>query len=108
MMLSLMRVPKPISLNHYHPHNNSTHLIKPHHALLHQNEARKAQCEADHIWLQQEEEADLREQERLEKKGEERLVREAEIGRLEEVRRKEEAAEIVQRQKGQKRPSKAY
>ena len=58
-------------------------------------EARKAQCEAEHIWLQQEEEVDLREQERLEKEEEERLAKEAEEARLEEVRRQEEAAEIV-------------
>src|ERR1700720_3929160 len=65
-------------------------------------EARKAQREAEHIRLQQEEEADLREQERLEKGGEERLAKEAEEARLEEVRRQEEAREVVQRRKAQK------
>src|ERR1700722_5517667 len=65
-------------------------------------EARKAQHEADRIRLQQEEEADLREQERLEKEEEERLAKEAEEARLEEVRRQEEAAEIVRRRKVQK------
>ena len=65
-------------------------------------EARKAQREADHIRLQQEEEADLREQERLEKEEEERLAREAEEARLEEVRRQEEAWEIVRHRKAQK------
>ena len=59
-------------------------------------EARKAQQEAKRIQLQQEEEADLREQERLEKEEEERLAREAEEARLEEVRRQEEAREVVQ------------
>ena len=58
-------------------------------------EARKAQREADHIRLQQEEEADLREQERLEKEEEERLAKEVEEARLEEVRRQEEAREVV-------------
>src|ERR1700720_1616280 len=65
-------------------------------------EARKAQREAEHIRLQQEEEADLREQERLEKGGEERLAKEAEEARLEEVRRQEEAREVVQRRRAQK------
>src|ERR1700720_635085 len=65
-------------------------------------EARKAQREAEHIRLQQEEEADLREQERLEKEEEERLAKEAEEARLEEVRRQEEAREIVRRRKAQK------
>ena len=60
-------------------------------------EACKAQWEAEHIWLLQEEEADLREQERLEKEEEERLAREAEEARLEEVRRQEEAREVVWR-----------
>ena len=55
------------------------------------------------IWLQQEEEANLREQEWLEKEEEERLVREAKIARLEEVRRQEEVAKIIQRQKAQKK-----
>src|ERR1700722_4713857 len=57
--------------------------------------ARKAQHEADRIRLQQEEEADLREQEILEKEEEERLAREVEEARLEEVRRQEEAREVV-------------
>src|ERR1700723_1114559 len=65
-------------------------------------EARKAQREADRIQLQQEEEADLRKQERLEKEEEERLAKEAEEARLEEVRRQEEAREIVRRRKAQK------
>src|ERR1700720_751178 len=65
-------------------------------------EARKAQHEAYHIRLQQEEEADLREQERLEKEEEERLAKEAEEARLEEVRRQEEAREIVRCRKAQK------
>src|SRR6202041_2332114 len=65
-------------------------------------EARKAQREADRIQLQQEEEADLREQERLEKEDEERLAKEAEEARLEEVRRQEEAREIVRRRREQK------
>ena len=65
-------------------------------------EARKAQREADHIRLQQEEEADMREQERLEKEEEERLAKEAEEARLEEVRRQEEAREIVRRRRAQK------
>src|ERR1700722_20392897 len=64
--------------------------------------ARKAQREAEHIQLQQEEEADLREQERLEKKEEERLEKEAEEARLEEVRRQEEAREVVRCRKAQK------
>src|ERR1700720_15114 len=51
-------------------------------------EARKAQCEVDHIRLQQGEEANLREQERLEKEEEECLVKEAELERLEEIRRR--------------------
>src|ERR1700722_12290896 len=53
-------------------------------------EARKAQREADCIWLQQEEEANLREQERLEKEEEECLVKEAELERLEEIKRRRE------------------
>ena len=57
-------------------------------------EARKAQRESEHIWLQQEE-ADLREQERLEKEEEEWLAREAEEARLEEVRKQEEAREVI-------------
>src|ERR1700722_20312103 len=65
--------------------------------------ARQAQHEAEHIQLQQEEEADLREQERLEKKEEERLAKEAEEVRLEEIRRQEEAAEIIQRRRRPKR-----
>ena len=65
-------------------------------------EARKAQREAEHIRLQQEEEADLREQERLEKEEEERLAKEAEEARREEVRRQEEAREIVWRRRAQK------
>src|ERR1700722_5605240 len=65
-------------------------------------EARKAQREAEHIRLQQEEEANLREQERLEKEEEERLAKEAEEARLEEVRRQEEAGEVVRRQRAQK------
>src|ERR1700722_19753833 len=65
-------------------------------------EARMAQCEADRIRLQQEEEADLREQERLEKEEEERLAKEAEEARREEVRRQEEAREIVRRRRVQK------
>ena len=63
-------------------------------------EARKAQREAERIRLQQEEEADLREQERLEKEEEERLAKEAEEARLEEVRRQEEAREVVRRRRG--------
>ena len=62
-------------------------------------EARKAQRGAEHIWLQQEEEANLREQERLEKEEEERLAKEVEEARLEEVRRQEEAREIVRRRR---------
>ena len=58
-------------------------------------EARKAQREAKHIRLQQEEEANLREQERLEKEEEEWLAREAEEARLEEVRKQEEAREVI-------------
>src|ERR1700720_3496630 len=65
-------------------------------------EACKAQREADRIRLQQEEEADLREQERLEKEEEERLAKEAEEARREEVRRQEEAREIVWRRRAQK------
>ena len=65
-------------------------------------EARKAQREADRIRLQQEEEANLREQERLEKEEEERLAREVEEARLGEVRRQEEAREIIQCRKAQK------
>ena len=57
----------------------------------------KAKWEAECIWLQQKEEANLREQERLEKEEEERLAMEAEEVRLEEVRKQEEAAEIVRR-----------
>ena len=41
----------------------------------------------------------MREQERLEKEEEERLAKEAEEARLEEVRKQEEAAEIVRRRK---------
>src|ERR1700722_20823329 len=65
-------------------------------------EARKAQREADRIQLQQEEEADLREQESLDKEEEERLAKEAEEARMGEVRRQEEAREIVRRRKAQK------
>src|ERR1700723_1761701 len=65
-------------------------------------EARKAQREADRIQLQQEEEADLREQEKLEKEEEDRLAKEAEEARLEEVRRQEEAREVVRRRRVQK------
>src|SRR6202041_3594405 len=65
-------------------------------------EACKAQREADRIRLQQEEEANLREQERLEKEEEERLAREVEEARLGEVRRQEEAREIIQCRKAQK------
>ena len=43
------------------------------------------------------EEADLREQEKFKKEEEECLVKEAELARLEEIRRQEEAAEIVRR-----------
>ena len=41
-------------------------------------EAHKAQCKAKHIQLPQEEEADLREQEWLEKEEEKRLAKELE------------------------------
>src|ERR1700722_14318595 len=62
----------------------------------------KAQQEAEHIRLQQEEEANLREQERLDKEEKERLTKVAEEARLEEVRRQEEATEIVWHRKEQK------
>ena len=44
----------------------------------------------------------MREQERLEKEEEKRLAKEVEEARLEEVRRQEEAREIVRRRKAQK------
>ena len=58
--------------------------------------AHKAQCEVEHIQLQQEEEANLHEQEQIMQEMEECLEWEAEA-RLEEIRR--EAAEIIQGRK---------